>query len=41
MLTKVDAVLLLIPVWRVRGTVIMIRSVAEVWSVETTTATTR
>ena len=38
MLTMGDAALLLVPVWRVRGIVIMTRSVMEVWSVVTTTA---
>jgi len=38
MWTEADAALLLTPVSRVRETVTLIRSVAEVWSVETTTA---
>ena len=38
MWTEADAALLLAPVSRVRETVTLIRSVAEVWSVETTIA---
>ena len=38
MWTRGDAALPVTPVWRVRGTAIVTRSVAKVWSVETTTA---